>query len=556
MFLFKKIKFFLNTFSYKFKKIYFKNIKIVTFFVYIIIFLLSFLLIYNNLNFFYLWILIIFIITMLKSIFLTSYISTYKWIKTRSFVIDFLIYVFVLSILVVLELIFSKFEILFSNVHIILNESIQTANSSIKLWISIYFSLTCILLIFYLRFTLSNMFELIILLGFTLFIILFVYGTDDIFNIFIGFEIITIIIIASAGISVTVKSGEVAIKYFSINVITAGFALVGISILYVMFKITSVHVIGSLLVLVKEIIKTKYSITKMVFNCGVFLWLLSFLFKLGIFPLNSYVPDFYEGTSKPVVFFLSSIIKPIIFFIFLKIFYVILVTDNEALFIFSLLFIVNIFVGDFLSAKIDSIKRSLGHISIGQYGFLCIAVSPKNKNIAVFLFLYLFIYNILLFWVFFLLMNYRNHKHEQVSIRYFNQISNKNFFNPVVKYGLTFSFGLMSGLPPSILFFYKYFIFLNISLTENYLLLFLILIINLASYFYYFRVLIDIWNNSNITVQKNILKNTTFLIYTQQFVFYLYLFMLCSFFISFFSLLNIELLYIILDVSFFSLTVF
>ena len=40
------------------------------------------------------------------------------------------------------------------------------------------------------------------------------------------------------------------------------------------------------------------------------------MFKFGIFPVNFYVADIYNGSSAPVILFISAVIKPTVLFIF------------------------------------------------------------------------------------------------------------------------------------------------------------------------------------------------------------------------------------------------
>lgn len=65
----------------------------------------------------------------------------------------------------------------------------------------------------------------------------------------------------------------------------------------------------------------------------------------------------------------------------------------------------------------------------------------------------------------------------------------QNYFLKLI---VTLCFILMSGLPPFILFFYKYGIFIDLFNSKNYIYLILILFSNIISFAYYFRVLSDI----------------------------------------------------------------
>jgi NADH:ubiquinone oxidoreductase subunit 2 (subunit N) len=67
-------------------------------------------------------------------------------------------------------------------------------------------------------------------------------------------------------------------------------------------------------------------------------------------------------------------------------------------------------------------------------------------------------------------------------------IKNDNFFKII----LTISVISISGLPPTIIFIFKYIIFLNIYIYTESLLILILLILNIISIFYYFRFISDI----------------------------------------------------------------
>lgn len=108
-----------------------------------------------------------------------------------------------------------------------------------------------------------------------------------------------------------------------------------------------------------------------------------------------------------------------------------------------------------------SIKRFLGYTSINQFGFfILIFFFTFSIDSIIFIFIYLFIYSLLLV-PFIYIMSFvgeRRSKKNPVSISQFSELVYLNDFN--FKYVVSFSFFFMSGLPPFLLFLYKYYLLL------------------------------------------------------------------------------------------------
>ena len=111
------------------------------------------------------------------------------------------------------------------------------------------------------------------------------------------------------------------------------------------------------------------------------------LFKLGVFPFHSWIPDVYEGAPTPITMFLSVASKSaglaILLRILLSIFDVKDVSNdtwNNTLnwpdigMSLAIMSVFTMFIGNILAIRQTSIKRMLGYSSIAQAGYLLIGI--------------------------------------------------------------------------------------------------------------------------------------------------------------------------------------
>ena len=146
-----------------------------------------------------------------------------------------------------------------------------------------------------------------------------------------------------------------------------------------------------------------------------------------------------------------------------------------------------------MSINSNNIKRFFGHSSISQYGFIILSIFSNSIDIFYYIFAYLFIYNISLFIISFILIEKQNLQLSIISNLYFSDLNNYLNHNLSLKLLITTCIILISGLPPFILFLFKYAIFIQIFGSKNYIFLILIFIFNTGfSSAYYFRIISDI----------------------------------------------------------------
>lgn len=114
---------------------------------------------------------------------------------------------------------------------------------------------------------------------------------NDILIIFIGLELMSICFYVLAGfLRLRDKLNESALKYFLLGVFMTGFILYGIALIYGITETTNLS---------QMYLNTKI-FTNYVFIVGLGLFVIGFMFKIGVFPFQMWIPDVYEGAPTVV----------------------------------------------------------------------------------------------------------------------------------------------------------------------------------------------------------------------------------------------------------------
>ena len=146
-----------------------------------------------------------------------------------------------------------------------------------------------------------------------------------------------------------------------------------------------------------------------------------------------------------------------------------------------------------MSLNTSNLKRFFGHSSVSQYGFLLLSLFSQSSDALFYAFMYSFIYNISIFIIFIIIVEHRSFNLVDLSNLYFNDLNLYFSYNFSLKLLITVCFLSISGVPPFILFIFKYLLFTQIFSVENYIFLLLIFIFNTGiSSAYYFRIINDI----------------------------------------------------------------
>jgi NADH-quinone oxidoreductase subunit N len=403
----------------------------------------------------------------------------------------------------------------------------------LKIWIIFFSFFTLLISKIFLKNSKYNLVEYSILIGFTSFLLVILISLIDLFAMFVVIESLFFLLMCLSALKFSNITVEASIKYFIQNVFISGLSLLGLLIIYFVCKSTNIFVIKA--VLDFQIINGADFYTIFFLIIGLILFFLTFLFKVGLFPVHFYVPDLYEASAYPIIFFFSSVVKPIFLLYFLKFFeYFIFNFFYISMFLYFVSFS-SILLGLLGALQQTNIKRFLGYTSINQMGFLlfCFICNPSNWS---FILIYLFIYSLFQLPFFFIMSSVAD-------LKQFSTLSNFSDFNKFAffdffKYIISISFFFISGLPPFLLFLYKYFLLIQVLSSGYFIAAVFVILMNVLSLIYYLKIIKTILfeENNNLGITKiNYIesKNDAYLFNEKtvllEFSFYLFI-------ISFFSI--------------------
>jgi NADH-quinone oxidoreductase subunit N len=309
---------------------------------------------------------------------------------------------------------------------------------------------------------------------------------SNLIMLFLGLEILSISMYILAGSNKkSLASNEAALKYFLMGSFATCFLLFGIALIY--GQTGSFNLVGIGKVLSGDTINHSMVYT------GVFMILVAMAFKISAVPFHFWAPDVYQGSPTVVTAFMSTVVKTAAFAAFLRLF-IVSFADIQTLWSTTLWIIsaATILVGNILAVYQTDFKRMLAYSSISHAGYMIIAILAMNEFSAGSLLFYTIAYSVSSITSFAVLLVI-NRDIGNNSIESFYGLGKKN---PLLAFVVVVAMLSLAGIPPSAGFFAKYFIF-SAAIKSNLTGLVLVAITgSLIGVFYYFRIIIALFKES------------------------------------------------------------
>jgi NADH-quinone oxidoreductase subunit N len=307
-----------------------------------------------------------------------------------------------------------------------------------------------------------------------------VVAATSLITIFIGIELLSIALyVLSAFLRQEESSQEAGLKYLLIGGFASGFLLYGMALLYGGVGSTSVPRIAALL-------PRLGGESQLYSFVGVALVMVGLAFKASAAPFHTWTPDVYQGAPLPVVAFMSVGTKVAAIAVFLRVF---VVAFPAAYTRWSLLLgavaALSMIIGAVGALRQADLKRMLAYSSVAQAGYLLLAVVAAGRQGMVSGLFYLTAYGLMTFGAFGVLAVAGRGDREVSAIE---QLRGLGYRQPVLG-GLLAIFMLsLAGVPPTVGFMGKLFVF-QAAITSGYLGLTIVAVVSSAiSLYYYLRV--------------------------------------------------------------------
>jgi NADH-quinone oxidoreductase subunit N len=307
-------------------------------------------------------------------------------------------------------------------------------------------------------------------------------AATNLITIFIAVELLSIsLYVLAAFLRQQEASQEAGLKYLLIGGFASGFLLYGMALLYGGVGSTSLPRIGAAL----PHLGGERLLLSVV---GIALILVGMAFKASAAPFHTWTPDVYQGAPVPVVAFMAVGTKVAAIAVFLRVFVVAFsapVAYSRWALLLGAVSALSMIVGAVGALRQPDLKRMLAYSSIAQAGYLLLAAVAGGRQGMVSGLFYLAAYGLMTFGAFGVLSLVGSGDNDGTMIE---ALRGLGFRRPVLG-GLLGIFMLsLAGIPPTIGFMGKLFVF-EAAIGSGYVGLTVIAVLSSAiSLYYYLRV--------------------------------------------------------------------
>ncbi len=321
--------------------------------------------------------------------------------------------------------------------------------------------------------------------------------STDLISFFVGLELMSISIYVLAGfMRHDPQSVESSLKYFLMGAFATGFLMMGVAYLYGLAGSTNLAMVAQALAGKVSVAQTLGGNAASLYgHIGMFFIVIGFGFKVASVPFHMWTPDVYQGAPTPVTAFMAALVKAAAFGGFVRIFATALYSLKSGSFDwYSILWVLAVLTmtwGNVVALTQDNIKRMLAYSSIAHAGYLLIgflAISKAGSAVSAILF-YLAAYTVMNMGAFavVILAGRRGDENQDLTGKGWAGFGRRN---PGLGAAMTLFMLSLAGIPGTIGFMGKFYVF-RAAIEEHLYVLALLGVLNsLISVFYYLRVIL------------------------------------------------------------------
>ena len=328
--------------------------------------------------------------------------------------------------------------------------------------------------------------EYFALLLFSLFGMMMLAHSNELFTAYISLEIASFSIYILIGFKKTNIQSEAVLKYLVFSSFIGIFFLLGAILVYAVVGSTNINDIS------RFIVDKPFEELRLLF-IALSLILFLFLFKIAAFPFQSWVLDVYKGAPTHITAFMASVFKIAIFSFFLRLF-----LDNQNILepywdnILYLIVVLTILYGSWLAIVQDDVEimlvaSSIVHTGYILMGFIAIGQSSAAAYSVMFYLIAYLLSAVVSFGVVSIVVTELKTK---PLLDNFNGLSKRR---PFMSAAITIALLSLAGVPSTIGFIGKFFIFTQIIHAGYWPLALLGVLATFVSIYYYFRVIARIY---------------------------------------------------------------
>jgi len=275
--------------------------------------------------------------------------------------------------------------------------------------------------------------------------LMYLVSAVDFIFIFVSLELVTIsffVLVSFPRRNATAL--EAGVKYLILSALSTGFLVYGITWIFGVTGETNLQKVSAVLATGK--------IDSHVATFGAVLILVGLGFKIAAVPFQIWVPDVYQGAPTPVTAFLSVGSKAAGFVVLLRVLQPFLVLPNMQ-HLLVLIALLTVIYGNLAALPQNNLKRLLGYSSIAHAGYLLIGVACFDGRAVVF---YLSAYLLMTLLSFAVMILVAQQTGEEIAN--FNGLAKRA---PFLAFAMLLAMASLAGLPFTVGFFGKFFIFVS-----------------------------------------------------------------------------------------------
>jgi NADH-quinone oxidoreductase subunit N len=210
--------------------------------------------------------------------------------------------------------------------------------------------------------------EFFALAMFTLLGIMTMISANNLLVIYLGLELQALALYGLVALRRDdARATEAAMKYFVLGALSSGFLLYGMSMLYGATGTLDINELARRIASGQAV--------NLALVLGAIFLVAGIAFKLGAAPFHMWVPDVYEGAPTPVALLLASAPKLAAFAITFRL----LVEGLPQIAVdwqrmLALIAVASLAIGNVTAVAQTNLKRMLGYSTVGQMGFLLLAL--------------------------------------------------------------------------------------------------------------------------------------------------------------------------------------
>lgn len=314
-------------------------------------------------------------------------------------------------------------------------------------------------------------------------------STSHFITMFLGIEILSVCLYGMVAYPLH-RSGvaqypmEASIKYLVLSALSSGFLLFGIALLYaqtgtLQFVDISAQLNGSVL-----------DVPAAYFVVACVLIVSGFAFKLSLVPFHLWTPDVYEGAPLPATAFLATVGKLAMAALLMRFMLSSAMLSSDAIvLVLSAIALLSILGGNLLALLQSNLKRLLSYSSIGHMGYLVIALIVLDSGVdslaAEALSFYLSAYVLMTLGAFGVMIAVSDSEQERDHIGHYQGLF---WRNPWLALVFTMMLLSLAGIPLTVGFIGKFYIFSAGVQGAQWSLLLAMVVGSGVGLFYYLRV--------------------------------------------------------------------